>query len=150
MTTPTTSAPTVSMGLCSYTHDSAAALLVDGELVGFVEEERLSQVKHTRAYPAKAVDWLLSQAGMTADDVAVVGYNFHGLRYLAALPGSVGMLTSASTRGRALPRAGSFTRVAAHTMRRAAALGRRFPNARVRPIVHHRLAPRVARSRLDP
>lgn len=32
----------VVLGLCSFTHDSAAALFVDGALVGFVEEERLS------------------------------------------------------------------------------------------------------------
>ena len=30
------------LGLCAYTHDSAAALLLDGQLVGFVEEERLT------------------------------------------------------------------------------------------------------------
>ncbi|GII34622.1 carbamoyltransferase family protein [Planotetraspora mira] len=136
--TPRRLAPAVVLGLCSYTHDSAAALLVDGELVGFVEEERLSQVKHTRTYPAKAVNWLLGQAGMTADDVKVVGYNFHGLRYLAAVPGSVSMLFSATTRGRALPRAGSFTKIAARAVRRAVTLQRMFPGARIDAIAHHR------------
>lgn len=58
--------PTVILGLCSYTHDSSAALLVDGELVGFVEEERLSEQKHTKLYPARAVGWLLDQAKLSA------------------------------------------------------------------------------------
>ncbi len=48
---PTGSHQEVILGLCSFTHDSAAALIVDGELVGFCEEERLSGVKHTAAYP---------------------------------------------------------------------------------------------------
>lgn len=74
--------PHAVLGLCSFTHDSAAALLVDGALVGFVEEERLSAVKHTRAYPARAVEWLLRRAGITADEVTEVAYNFHPLRSL--------------------------------------------------------------------
>lgn len=45
--------PTV-LGLCSFTHDSAAALISGGSLTGMAEEERLSGVKHTRDYPAGA------------------------------------------------------------------------------------------------
>lgn len=51
----------VVLGLCTFTHDSAAALLVDGQLIGFVEEERLSGDKHTKAYPTNAVAWLLTE-----------------------------------------------------------------------------------------
>ena len=51
----------VVLGLCAYTHDSAAALLVDGHLIGFVEEERLDGVKHSKAYPAHGVAWLLDR-----------------------------------------------------------------------------------------
>ncbi|MEW9533602.1 carbamoyltransferase [Microbispora sp. NPDC049125] len=138
LTSPPAATSTVTLGLCSYTHDSSAALLVGGELVGFVEEERLSQVKHTRAYPARAVDWLLVEAGLTPDDVGVLAYNFHGPRYLGALPGTIGMLGSAATRGRLLPRARSFVKVAARTVRRTVALQRMFPSARIAPIVHHR------------
>ncbi|MBT2234444.1 hypothetical protein KLK06_52290 [Nonomuraea sp. NEAU-A123] len=96
--------PYVVLGLCSYTHDSAATLLVDGELIGFVEEERLSGAKHTRAYPEHAVAWLLSEAGVTADQVNAVAYNFHGLHYLRVVPTALGMLTDPATRGRALMR----------------------------------------------
>ena len=57
--------PTV-LGLCSFTHDSAAALIRGGSLTGMAEEERLSGVKHTRDYPAGAVRWLLNDAGISA------------------------------------------------------------------------------------
>ena len=53
--------------------DNAAAILVDGELVGMIEEERLSRVKHAPATaPVRAIDWCLAQAGCTIDDVDVI------------------------------------------------------------------------------
>ncbi|MET8048519.1 carbamoyltransferase C-terminal domain-containing protein [Streptosporangium sp. NPDC005286] len=128
----------VVLGLCSYTHDSAAALLVNGKLVGFVEEERLSQIKHTRDYPHHAVRWLLREAGITAADVDAIAYNFCGPRYLDAVPDAARLLRSAETRGRALPRAAGFAKVALRTARRVQVLGRMFPGARVRPVLHHR------------
>ncbi|MGH8574769.1 MAG: carbamoyltransferase N-terminal domain-containing protein, partial [Gammaproteobacteria bacterium] len=51
------------LGLCAHTHDSAAALLINGVLVGFAEEERLNGDKHTKAFPTNAVNWLLNEAG---------------------------------------------------------------------------------------
>jgi hypothetical protein len=77
------------LGLCSFTHDSAAALISSGSLTGMAEEERLSGVKHTRDYPAGAVRWLLTEAGISAADVDIVAYNFDGYRYLGGIAGSV-------------------------------------------------------------
>ncbi len=54
----------VVLGLCAFTHDSAAALIAGGQLTGMVEEERLSGVKHTREYPQRSVGWLLEEAGL--------------------------------------------------------------------------------------
>lgn len=133
-----TRSPAVVLGLCSFTHDSAAALLVDGELVGFVEEERLSQRKHTKDYPRHAIDWLLSEAGLTAHDVDTVAYNFQPLRYLAEVPAAARLALATGTRDRALHRASGFAKVAYRTQKRLQDLGRRFPNARVRPVQHHR------------
>jgi carbamoyltransferase len=128
----------VVLGLCAFTHDSAAALLVDGELVGFVEEERLSGVKHTSAYPLHAVEWLLGEAGIKPGDVQEVAYSFDGRRYLAAVPGSARFLLSPSAYRRAVPRAASFAKVARRCARRMGLLSARFPNASVRPVLHHR------------
>ncbi|MDT3397623.1 carbamoyltransferase C-terminal domain-containing protein [Streptomyces sp. B1866] len=129
---------TVVLGLCAYTHDSAAALLIDGHLVGFVEEERLSGVKHTKEYPRLAVDWLLRKARISSEDVDLVAYNFSWPLYLKAVPRAAALLASPTTAARAWPRARGFATVAARTLRRERALGRAFPRARVRPVVHHR------------
>ncbi|MEO3810751.1 carbamoyltransferase C-terminal domain-containing protein [Sphaerisporangium sp. B11E5] len=130
--------PRVILGLCSYTHDSSAALLVDGDLAGFVEEERLSEVKHTHAFPVHAVEWLLSEAGIGPEQVTDVAYNFHGPRYLSAVASALPMLAHPATRERALPRAIAFTKVGVRTIRRTRQLGRCFPHAHVWPLRHHR------------
>jgi carbamoyltransferase len=130
--------PSVVLGLCAFTHDSAAALLVDGKLVGFVEEERLSGVKHTKAYPELAVEWLLNEGGLVPADVDVVAYNFQALRYFAAVAEWPRWMLSPVTRSRALPRAAGFAKVGLRSVRRLRSLGHRFPQADVRPVLHHR------------
>ncbi|MEU5643905.1 carbamoyltransferase family protein [Streptomyces milbemycinicus] len=55
-------------------HDAAAALVVDGELVAAVEEERLSRVKKTSDFPAQAIKWCLDSAGVDLDQVDVFAF----------------------------------------------------------------------------
>lgn len=126
------------LGLCAYTHDSAAALVVDGALVGFVEEERLVGVKHTSAYPARSVAWLLATADLRVEDVAAVGYNFDGRRYLDALSQREIHLRNPATRDRAQARAASFARVHDRFRQRMLELTHRLPGATVLPVLHHR------------
>lgn len=133
-----TANPSTVLGLCSYTHDSAAALVVDGELVGFVEEERLSGVKHDKRFPALAVEWLLDQAGLARADLDTVAYNFTPQLYLRAVPAALAHALRPTTSARALPRARSFAKVAANTRGRLAHLAAAFPNASVQPVLHHR------------
>ncbi len=124
--------PSVILGLCSYTHDSSAALLVDGELVGFVEEECLSGQKHTKLYPARAVRWLLDLAKLSATDVDAVAYNFQPARYLADSPAALRMALSPMTRDRSLARAHGFARSPCRTRRRLRVLAASSP----RPASH--------------
>lgn len=128
----------VILGLCAYTHDSAAALLVNGHLVGFVEEERLDGVKHSNAYPAKGVDWLLEQARLSPSDVDVVAYNFDGRRYGEAVRQLPAHLASFTTAGRAVPRARSFVKVHRRHQARMRDLAARLPHAAIKPVLHHR------------
>jgi carbamoyltransferase len=128
----------VALGLCSYTHDSSAALLVDGQLAGFCEEERLTGDKHTRAFPARSLDWLLTENDLTPADITTVGYNFQPHRYLAAAAQLPNHLTRPSTRARATARASSFTKVAARTRSRLQLISQQFPNATVTAVQHHR------------
>ncbi len=63
----------VILGIGGFSHDSAAALVVDGKVVAAVAEERLSRVKHQGGIPHRAVAYCLESAGLTADDVDHVG-----------------------------------------------------------------------------
>jgi len=77
----------VILGIGGFSHDSAAALVVDGQIVAAVAEERLSRVKHQGGIPHRAVDWCLALAGLTRDDVDhVAGYMRPGLRLARRLP----------------------------------------------------------------
>lgn len=138
MTRSRPSGPSVVLGLCSYTHDSAAALIVDGHLVGFCEEERLVGDKHTQAYPAQAIAWLLAEDGLEPEQVSAVGYNFQAHRYLSALAQVPGQLVHPADRDRVWARARSFARVAGRTRARMRELSARFPQARVSAVQHHR------------
>jgi carbamoyltransferase len=61
------------LGIGGYSHDSAAALVVDGQLVAAVAEERLTRVKHQGGVPHRAVQYCLEAAGITTDDVDHIG-----------------------------------------------------------------------------
>jgi carbamoyltransferase len=61
------------LGIGGFSHDSAAALVVDGELVAAVAEERLTRVKHQGGVPREAVAFCLEQAGLKLEDVDHVG-----------------------------------------------------------------------------
>jgi carbamoyltransferase len=126
------------LGLCSYTHDSAAALIVDGHLVGFAEEERLAANKHTKEYPGRAVAWLLADNDLAPEQVTAVSYNFQAHRYLGALAQIPGQLFHAASRDRVTSRVRSFARVASRTRARMRDLSTRFPQAQVSAVQHHR------------
>ncbi|AOR30010.1 carbamoyltransferase [Streptomyces fodineus] len=59
-------------------HDAGAALLVDGELVAAVEEERLNREKKTTDFPVNAVECCLEHAGLKFSDIdlAAISWNF--------------------------------------------------------------------------
>ncbi len=57
------------LGISAYYHDSAAALLRDGELVAAVQEERFSRKKHDARFPSHAVEYCLSEAGTTVREL---------------------------------------------------------------------------------
>lgn len=62
------------LGISAFYHDSAAVLLIDGEIVAAAQEERFSRIKNDPGFPTKAVDYCLSKAGLTAADLDHVGF----------------------------------------------------------------------------
>jgi carbamoyltransferase len=66
--------PTNVLGISCFYHDSAAALLRDGEVVAACQEERLSRKKHDSNFPARAVRYVLKEGGITPDQLDAVGF----------------------------------------------------------------------------
>jgi carbamoyltransferase len=60
------------LGISAFYHDSAAALLRDGELVAAAQEERFSRVKFDHRFPQHAIDYCLREGGITAQDLDYV------------------------------------------------------------------------------
>jgi carbamoyltransferase len=66
----------VTLGLSFFFHDSAAAIVRDGQIIAAVAEERLSRRKHTHEFPKLAIEYCLEAAQLgSIDDVdAIVFY----------------------------------------------------------------------------
>ncbi|MBL4849329.1 MAG: carbamoyltransferase [Planctomycetes bacterium] len=62
------------LGISAYYHDSAAALVCDGEIVAAAQEERFTRVKHDPRFPRNAVDYCLRAAGITTEDLTYVAF----------------------------------------------------------------------------
>ncbi len=57
------------LGINIYGHDTAAAIVVDGKLIGAVEEERFTRIKHDNDFPVKAIDYCMREAGIGINDI---------------------------------------------------------------------------------
>ncbi len=57
------------LGISALFHDSAAALIRDGEVVAAAQEERFTRVKHDPGYPANAIEYCLAAGGIKAADL---------------------------------------------------------------------------------
>ena len=62
------------LGISAYYHDSAAALLIDGDIFAAAHEERFTRKKQDPSFPINACRFVLSQAGITLDDVTAVAF----------------------------------------------------------------------------
>ncbi len=65
---------TAILGISAFYHDSAAALVIDGQIVAAAQEERFTRKKHDPGFPARAIDYCLSEAGLTANDLDYVAF----------------------------------------------------------------------------
>ena len=65
---------TAILGISAFYHDSAAALVVDGQLIAAAQEERFTRIKHDAAFPTHAIDYCLKEGGLSADDLDYVGF----------------------------------------------------------------------------
>ena len=68
-------------------HDSAAALIIDGEIVAAVAEERINRRKHSADFPIGAIRYCVDEAGIALDEVdeLVHGFDYSPFKPLFAL-----------------------------------------------------------------
>ncbi len=68
------SSMTAILGISAFYHDSAAALVVDGEIVAAAQEERFTRNKHDHAFPSNAIAYCLREAGLEPGELDYVGF----------------------------------------------------------------------------
>ena len=57
------------LGISAFYHDSAAAIIVDGNIIAAAQEERFSRKKHDPRYPYNAVKYVLEEANLNLSDI---------------------------------------------------------------------------------
>jgi carbamoyltransferase len=65
---------TAILGISAFYHDSAACLVVDGEIIAAAQEERFTRIKHDYNFPEHAARYCLKEGGITAGQLDYVGF----------------------------------------------------------------------------
>ena len=69
-----TDKPRYILGVSAFYHDSAAALLKDGEIIAAAQEERFTRIKHDPDFPVNAMNFCLEAAGIAEKDLYMVAF----------------------------------------------------------------------------
>jgi carbamoyltransferase len=67
---------TTILGINAYHGDASASLVIDGQLIAAVEEERFNRIKHWAGFPAESIRWCLDVGGIKPADLDHVGISF--------------------------------------------------------------------------
>lgn len=65
---------TAVLGISAFYHDSAAALVVDGNIVAAAQEERFTRKKHDHEFPRHAIEYCLREAKLEPEQIDYVGF----------------------------------------------------------------------------
>jgi len=60
------------LGLSAYYHDSSACILIDGEIVAAVQEERFTRIKHDSSFPSNSIQYCIKEAGINYENIDYV------------------------------------------------------------------------------
>lgn len=63
---------TAIIGISAFYHDSAASLIIDGEIIAAAQEERFSRIKHDESFPVLAIKYLLDQSSLSLSEIDYV------------------------------------------------------------------------------
>ncbi len=64
------------LGISAFYHDSAACLVQDGEITAAAQEERFTRLKHDARFPHSAIEYCLSEGGISGQDLDQVFQEF--------------------------------------------------------------------------
>lgn len=64
------------LGINAYHGDASASLVIDGQLVAAVEEERFNRIKHWAGFPAESIRWCLAKGNLLPEEVDHVAISF--------------------------------------------------------------------------
>ena len=62
------------LGISAFYHDSAAALVVDGEVIAAAQEERFTRVKNDPSFPVNAIEYVLREGGLDYADLTAIAF----------------------------------------------------------------------------
>src|SRR5882762_11836443 len=65
---------TAILGISAFYHDSAAALVVEGDIVAAAQEERFTRKKHDPGFPTQSVRYCLREGGVSLNDLRYVAF----------------------------------------------------------------------------
>jgi carbamoyltransferase len=83
------------LGISAFYHDSAAAIVVNGEIIAAAQEERFTRKKHDASYPKNAINYVLKEAGLKLNKVNhIVFYEKPFLKFERLLETYVGFSPS--------------------------------------------------------
>ena len=83
------------LGISAFYHDSAAAIVRDGEVIAAAQEERFTRKKHDESYPKNAITYVLKEAGLKLSEIDyVVFYEKPFLKFERLLETYVGFSPS--------------------------------------------------------
>ncbi|PPR45054.1 MAG: Decarbamoylnovobiocin carbamoyltransferase [Alphaproteobacteria bacterium MarineAlpha5_Bin8] len=63
---------TAILGISAFYHDSAAALVLNGDIIAAAQEERFTRIKHDASFPKKAINFVLKEANISLDHIDYV------------------------------------------------------------------------------
>lgn len=62
------------LGISAFYHDSAAAVVTEGEILAAAHEERFTRIKHDQSFPERAIHYVLDETGLKLDEFAGIAF----------------------------------------------------------------------------
>jgi carbamoyltransferase len=62
------------LGISAFYHDSAATLIIDGNIIAAAQEERFTRLKHDSSFPDNAINYVLREGGIQYDNLTAVAF----------------------------------------------------------------------------